>query len=80
MPYAEGTESGMCGLEITERSGSLIGSVDPVTRRILAVIPFAPPVVEGGILPNPRCSVQDFCSGEVMTGMFQVKGNQSYLH
>jgi hypothetical protein len=32
------------------RVGSLIGSVEPVTRRILTVFPLAPLVVEGGIL------------------------------
>ena len=47
---AEGTESGIRGLEPTAGVGSLLGSVEPVTRRILGVIPFAPPVVEGGIL------------------------------
>ena len=46
---AKGSESGIRGLETTAVE-SLIGSVEPVTRRILGVIPFAPPVVDGGIL------------------------------
>ena len=46
---AEGTESWIRELE-PARVGSLIGSVEPVTHRILAVFPFALPVVDGGIL------------------------------
>ena len=46
----KGTGSGIRGLETTAGVGSLIGSVEPVTRRIRAVFPFAPLEVEEGIL------------------------------
>ena len=43
----EESDTGICELGTW---WSLIGSIDPVTRRILVVFPFAPLVVGGGIL------------------------------
>ena len=43
-----GTETATRELDPTARAGSLIGSVEPVARRALAEVPFAPLVVGGG--------------------------------
>ena len=53
--YTKGIGSGIRALETTAGVGSLIGFVDPITRRVLVRGPFAPPVVEGGI-PGVYCS------------------------
>ena len=46
---AESKGSEIRGLETTAGVGSLVGSVDPVARRVPAEIPLAPPV-EGVII------------------------------
>ena len=46
----EGTEPGVRKLDPTSKVGSLIGSVESVTRQILVVFPFASLVEESGIL------------------------------
>ena len=43
-----GTEPATRELDPAARAGSLIGSVEPVARRALAEVPFAPLVVGGG--------------------------------
>ncbi len=52
---AERTGTGIRGLETTPGVGSLVGSVDPVTRRVPAEIPFAPPI-EGVTVLGVVCS------------------------
>ena len=44
---AERTGTGIRGLETTAGVGSLVGSVEPVARRVPAEIPLAPPI--GGV-------------------------------
>ena len=46
---AERPGTGIRGLETTAGVGSLVGSVEPVARRVPAEIPLAPPV-EGVII------------------------------
>ena len=47
---AESKRSEIRGLETTAGVGSLVGSVDPVARRVTVVVSFAPPVLEVGII------------------------------